>query len=760
MGGIGANTKATATVTPKIYGIIDAHAHHSAANTLPAKYGLIDKDGILKLKYRTNLDTDKILVDGKDISKLSTEDIGNFLVELNTKMYNSSTQIPVAGTSNKKDIPSLVITSTMDMGLAGYNGARVNMLEAPVQCWYDQIEETKAAVVANPLRLFPLFSYDPRRYWCQSPYKRPLKYVRFEDREQWDYPFAYIIGHDDPTPDRIWLGFSMNPQLGFRPFDEYCEYLPNFYEECADRDIPIIAHCAPEGVITSLSETYDDFDAKNYMGREEKSTARGRQNREGVLRSNMYCGIEKGVSTDPKQNHFYRNYGHPRNWIPVLKHCYDLRLCLTHFGGNSEWGHPSMDQWIKVKDHERHQLPPMREWIRCIIKLTKYYKDVYVDISGLNINAPKIRIGLQKMLRLIKRGHDDFKHLKYKLIFGSDWYFTYLTNTNKSKIEHNYGKYCNDFKGLFMGVDQDGELWKHVSLINPWHFYALSDKKFEAVRSVLPRLASEIKVSSPPQGVINAIYDVLKKDGGLGKDIPDKNGLLEISQRWSAEKDGDLIAIRDGKLITLDDLIKINNNENLGKCKYYIDALNEILPKYDIHTPLRIAHFLAQVIHETGYLSSTTENLSYSVDGLLREFSDYFTTTNEPLKKDPNDYARNSVKTANYIYAQRMLNGKEESGDGYKYRGRGLMQLTGREDYGKCGKALGLDLLNDPDILTRDINASVSSACWVWTINKQLNKWADEDNIHEITRRINGGTKGIIVRTENLGRAKKVLDIS
>jgi hypothetical protein len=181
---------------------------------------------------------------------------------------------------NRKDIPSLVIAPTMDMEFAhfdGYDGKRIYQEDKatnkvfykkywqPVYLdddtvlmfknWNRQVSDVEAAAVSNPLRLFPLFSYDPRRYRLPNENAPGDKWCA-----AWDKPFARIVGCDDSDAKvkKIWLGFCMNPSLGFRPFDEYCEHFPRFYKKCADNDIPILAHCTPGGFVAYDVDCYQD----------------------------------------------------------------------------------------------------------------------------------------------------------------------------------------------------------------------------------------------------------------------------------------------------------------------------------------------------------------------------------------------------------------------------------------------------------------------------------------------------------------------
>ena len=204
------------------------------------------------------------------------------------------------------------------------------------------------------------------------------------------------------------------------------------------------------------------------------------------------------------------------------------------------------------------------------------------------------------------------------------------------------------------------------------------------------------------------------------------------------------------KILSAEELLYINNGLYKIKCDEYIDALNKVLPENNIDTPLRICHFLAQIIHESGHLKYNSENLNYSASALKSVFKKYF-----PNDELANQYARKPEMIANRVYANRMGNGNEASGDGWKYRGRGLIQLTGKNNYTSCGNDLEIDLINSPDLLLVPEYA-LKSACWFWNKNK-LNQYADNDDITTITKKINGGTNGLEDRTQNLKKAKAIL---
>ena len=166
-----------------------------------------------------------------------------------------------------------------------------------------------------------------------------------------------------------------------------------------------------------------------------------------------------------------------------------------------------------------------------------------------------------------------------------------------------------------------------------------------------------------------------------------------------------------------------------------------LFEKNGLTTKLRIAHFMAQIEHESG-LKPIAENLNYSAQGLIQTFSKYFTTTEALI------FANQPEKIANRVYANRMGNGNESSGDGWKYRGRGFIQITGKINYFQLANDTDLDCLKNPDLLLQEANAMIS-ALWFW--NKAgLNKLADKNDIKGITKRINGGYNGLEHRTELL----------
>jgi putative chitinase len=186
----------------------------------------------------------------------------------------------------------------------------------------------------------------------------------------------------------------------------------------------------------------------------------------------------------------------------------------------------------------------------------------------------------------------------------------------------------------------------------------------------------------------------------------------------------------------------------------WIDHLNATFDLYDINTKARLAAFIAQIGHESGGLTIGRENMNYSADRLLVIFPTHFSAN----QVDPgfvNYYAHQPEKIANRAYASRMGNGDENSGDGFKFRGGGLMQLTGRDDYRDFGNSISVDLIGQPDLIQTP-RVSAMSAGWEWN-RGHLNLLADASNFERMTRIINGGLNGYQDRLVRWVKAKGFL---
>lgn len=204
--------------------------------------------------------------------------------------------------------------------------------------------------------------------------------------------------------------------------------------------------------------------------------------------------------------------------------------------------------------------------------------------------------------------------------------------------------------------------------------------------------------------------------------------------------------------VTIDLLTKICPKTKSTVLLKYVEPLNLVGEHFGLfENPKRMAAFLAQVAHESGAFNFTKEGFNYSAAALVKIFKKYF-----PTAESAEEYANNAEKIANTVYANRMGNGPAESGDGYKFCGRGLIQLTGRANYTRLAKALDKTLDETVEYLETPEGA-VTSAGWFWDVNK-LSIYADKEDFIGLTKRINGGIIGLIERQANYEVALDALD--
>ena len=191
----------------------------------------------------------------------------------------------------------------------------------------------------------------------------------------------------------------------------------------------------------------------------------------------------------------------------------------------------------------------------------------------------------------------------------------------------------------------------------------------------------------------------------------------------------------------------ITNNQYVND---WYAALNTLLPDYDINTVPRVAAFIAQCAHESGGFKMLKENLNYRAVTLRKIFPKYF-----PTDAMAEQYAGKQELIANKVYGNRMGNGDESSGDGFRYCGRGLIQLTGKNNYMAFAESIETPVEEIPEFLGT-FEGAVQSACWFWETNN-LNQWADQGDILTLTKRINGGTIGLEDRIKHYNHAMHIL---
>ena len=200
-------------------------------------------------------------------------------------------------------------------------------------------------------------------------------------------------------------------------------------------------------------------------------------------------------------------------------------------------------------------------------------------------------------------------------------------------------------------------------------------------------------------------------------------------------------------ILSLQQLKQMVKNPHID---HWHEALDQLLDDYEINTPLRVAHFIAQCAHESGNFVFIKENLNYKAASLQKIFSKYFPTAELAAQ-----YANKPEKIANRIYANRMGNGPETSGDGFRYCGRGLIQLTGKDNYTFFAGSLNIPVEEASDYLAT-FEGAAQSACWFWEQNN-LNRFADANDTKGLTRAINGGYIGLDDRISHTEHALHVL---
>ena len=195
-------------------------------------------------------------------------------------------------------------------------------------------------------------------------------------------------------------------------------------------------------------------------------------------------------------------------------------------------------------------------------------------------------------------------------------------------------------------------------------------------------------------------------------------------------------------------MIKNEQLEQLGIGPEWVVPLDKTFKKYEINTLKRQACFVGQCMHESGGFKQLNENLNYGAKGLVGTWPSRF-----PNLEYAAEFERKPERIANKVYGGRM--GNTEDGDGWKYHGRGLIQLTGKENYDNCGSGLGVDLVGNPDWLATPEYAALSAG-WFWN-KKGLNALADSMDIDTMTKRINGGSIGIADRKAKIEKVMNVL---
>ena len=211
-------------------------------------------------------------------------------------------------------------------------------------------------------------------------------------------------------------------------------------------------------------------------------------------------------------------------------------------------------------------------------------------------------------------------------------------------------------------------------------------------------------------------------------------------------------------MITAEQLKKICPNLKDDRSVALSGLFNVVCPKYNIDTPDRLHAFIAQIAHESGEFTIKTESMNYTTpERIVAIWPSRFNLTGDDGKSNAHNYTRNAEKLANKVYANRMGNGDAASGDGFRYRGGGYMQLTGKESYEAYSKHIGMEIAKAAELVHTTDEYALDSACWEFAVDKKLNDEADAKDFVTITKRINGGTIGLTERLKYYKQAQQVI---
>lgn len=485
--------------------IVDGHAHmeNGACAPLPL---LWDKSWLIRGKTRKQIDESATkglkgtlfsILKGAagTVQVMSTFNIGNRAVTENentfaigsligkSKLYGS----PHDG-SSARDFNSFIVILMMDMErahIAGLLGQTIYHDDEPTWYYYErqsgllqenkgkkvlllgenqltfidwakQLRETIESVKANPLTIFPMFFYAPQR-WLGS---KNTPYNRKRITGSWDYPFSLIATVKNSG---IFPGFKMYTPLGHQPLDPRLPFLHDssrdgdcFYDRCERESIPIMVHCSPGGMTTHELKYFMEHDSGRTMYQNQPGNSSEQSN---ALRDATTVEID---NEEIAVQYFYDNYVHPKAWRKVLQKYPKLKLCLAHFGG---------DEFKKGLNST---------WVNEIIALTEEYSNVYTDLSCWNMGDCKQT--LRELLTVVK-----YKHIRRKLLFGTDWYMTLVALGGKS-----YKSFCEDAWEAFMDIPDGENLWVNCTFINPFTFYGFYDKDPQTGKRKIDNIAAAI----------------------------------------------------------------------------------------------------------------------------------------------------------------------------------------------------------------------------------------------------------------------------
>jgi putative chitinase len=286
----------------------------------------------------------------------------------------------------------------------------------------------------------------------------------------------------------------------------------------------------------------------------------------------------------------------------------------------------------------------------------------------------------------------------------------------------------------------------------------IGDKLDEFVKDVTDTVQKQVPEPKIAAKGDPAVFELQKKLIARGAKIT-ADGLMGPATKAAEKEFPDPTPVKShvGSTSSTKSVVSLDTIKQLfpkhKNCTELCASLNVVLPKYGITSKDQVACFLAQCGHESAGFTVLVENLNYSSDGLCKTWPKRFTAATAGA------YHRNPEKIANKVYCDRMGNGSEASGDGWKYRGSGFIQITGKDNYTKFSKSCGKSL-DDTVEYCRTLPGAVESACWFWSENKLNTRFVDKKDFEGLTKAINGGLTGLSDRKHHYTEALRILNAS
>jgi predicted TIM-barrel fold metal-dependent hydrolase len=460
-------------ITPTPRCIVDSHSHieNGACAPLPLLWDKLPLQPHLERKWIDKL-AKVVKSSTGHLQVKSTTEIGNCAVAAIDETFGLKSIIGQSDLYRDSDLFTFLVMQMMDMEyahLAGYSGQTIyHEDESPwyyyerqsgkdpenkgkkilllgenqktFSKWKDQYLQTVAAMKINPLRLIGMYNYAPPR-WNYS--KSTFLDGNFQ-RGPWNHPLNQIA---TKTNQGLFIGIKVYPSLGHKPLDEHFPYMHDrlkdgdcFYARCEREGIPILSHCSPGGMTTHELPFYMEYNTLK-----PTYSAQSQFMPSTVAPADATNQVSSDDTPEKAANWFYENHVHPRAWRKVLQQFPKLKLCLAHFGG------------------ELFPLGTSSEWVKEIIDLTKEYPNVYTDFSCWDLGKSK-----ETFAALL--ANEQNKHLKDKVLFGTDWYMTLVALGGKS-----YRKFVEEFWDFFNEIPDGISLWTRFTFLNPFEFYGFND---------------------------------------------------------------------------------------------------------------------------------------------------------------------------------------------------------------------------------------------------------------------------------------------